>query len=264
VGRIPPPRVAVADASDCLKPWAIPDKWLDVHDETPPIDDEWTPDDTFDTVYSRGPNRGEPLPNPDVYVPPDENGPGTGFTLAEDLGLELTLKAGSPQDAVAPGFFLPVRLERADGGSTGGSDYRDNIATCNGVPIGIGDELESEPGNMIGPTRQGIQDLIDRDPFAEWDAANNSVVNSCAQDPVPCAPRSPRLVAIPLYDTGAYYEGKQNGLVTLRIANILGFFIDRLEGNDVVGYLAVVPGLRTGNNSITPSASFLKSIVLVR
>jgi Flp pilus assembly protein TadG len=27
-------RVAVADASDCMKPWAIPDKWADNHDVT--------------------------------------------------------------------------------------------------------------------------------------------------------------------------------------------------------------------------------------
>ena len=31
-------RVAVANASDCLKPWAIPDKWLDNHDVTAPIE----------------------------------------------------------------------------------------------------------------------------------------------------------------------------------------------------------------------------------
>ncbi len=59
-------RVAVADSSDCLKPWIIPDKWLDNNDTTPEhpgnIPPEWSPDDTFDTVDRRG----NPLPNPDV------------------------------------------------------------------------------------------------------------------------------------------------------------------------------------------------------
>ena len=258
-------RVAVANASDCLKPWAIPDKWLDVHDVTAPTSpaNTWTPDDTFDTHSKQG-NDWNPLPNPDVYTPPTENDPGTGFTVVADLGLQLVLKESQPQDSIAPGWYFPVRLPRYDGESTGGDDYRENIASCNGIPIEIGHTLESENGNMIGPTKQGVEDLIAQDPDAEWDPDSKSVINSCAQSATPCAAKSPRIVAIPIFDTGEYYAGKLNGNVVVTVVNILGFFIDDLQGNDVVGYLTEAPGLIVGNSTITPSSSFLSQIQLVR
>jgi hypothetical protein len=37
-----------------VKPWAIADKWIDNHDVTDPIDQIWTPDDTFETVDANG------------------------------------------------------------------------------------------------------------------------------------------------------------------------------------------------------------------
>jgi hypothetical protein len=46
----------------CLKPWAIPDKWIDHHDD--PNDGVWTADDTFETVDAHG----SPLSDADVYV----------------------------------------------------------------------------------------------------------------------------------------------------------------------------------------------------
>src|SRR4029434_3730796 len=45
-------RVAVANASDCLKPWAIPDHWNNNVDN--PQDNQWTLDDTFETGYKQG------------------------------------------------------------------------------------------------------------------------------------------------------------------------------------------------------------------
>ncbi len=258
-------RVAVANASDCMKPWAIPDKWLDVHDVTAPTQpaNTWTPDDEFDTHTRQG-NSQIPLANPDVYTPPSASGPGTGFTVEADLGVEVRLKAGSPQDAIAPGVFFPVRLPRYDGGSAGGDDYRENIASCNGLPVEIGDSLQSENGNMIGPTRQGVEDLIELDPNADWDPTSNSVVGSCAQSASPCAGHSPRIVAIPIFDTGGYYAGRLNGNVSFTVVNILGFFIDRIQGNDVIGYLTEAPGLTTGTSTITPESAFLAQIQLVR
>ena len=258
-------RVAVANASDCMKPWAIPDKWLDQYDVTAPTlpPNTWTLDDEFETKKKQG-NTWIPLVPPDVYTPPSAYDPGTGFTVQVNRGLQLTLKQGSPQTAIAPGVFYPVRIPRYDGISTGGNDYRENIASCNGVPIEIGDTIQTENGNMIGPTKQGVQDLIALDPNADWDSSTQSVVGSCAQSASPCAANSPRIVAIPLFDTAQYYAGKLNGLTTLTVVNIVGFFIDRMQGNNVVGYFTQAPGLSTGNSSIAPEASFLTQIQLVR
>jgi Flp pilus assembly protein TadG len=248
----------VANSSACLKPWALLDKWLDNNDTTAPIDNAWTDDDTFDPTG----------PNPDVYVEPTANDPGTGFTLAADLGVKVTLKAGKPNEALAPGVFGPIQLPLSTGGySNGGAQYRSLISGCNSVGVSIGDSVPVETGNMIGPTKQGVDDLIALDDKATWDSTNKVVKNSCAQAATPCAAFSPRIVAIPIVSTAAYYSGsKQNGgNVSFKIVNILGFFIDKMQGNDVVGYITSVPGLYTsGGPVVSNTAGFAKIIMLVR
>jgi Flp pilus assembly protein TadG len=257
-------RVAVADASDCLKPWAIPDKWLDNYDTVTPIDNAWTSEDTFETGNQQG-QTWTPYNPPDVYTAPSANGPGTGFTVASDLGLMVTLKAGGPQTSISPGVYFPVRLPTYNSTSQGGSDYRANIADCNGVAIPIGSYLTSENGNMIGPTSQGVSALIAQDPSAQWDPVSKAVINSCAQASPSCGSHSPRVVAIPIFDTALYESTKRQGLPQFKIVNILGFFLDQMQGNDVRGYLTEMPGLSTGSAStITPSAAFLSTIQLIR
>jgi hypothetical protein len=117
---------------------------------------------------------------------------------------------------------------------------------------------------MIGPTRQGVNDLIALDPNAQWDPTTNSVINSCATATPSCG-ASPRVVPIPIYNTATYYTTKRQGLPTFVIVNILGFFIERMQGNDVVGYLTEAPGLTTGTTpAIDPRAAFLFNIQLIR
>jgi Flp pilus assembly protein TadG len=253
-------RIAVANASDCLKPWAIPDKWLEQH----PVPAPWTSTSTYETGVQQG-QTWTPYNPPDVYTPPSGSNPGTGFTVQADLGMQVTLKAGGPQTSISPGVYFPVRIPTYTGGSTGGSDYRANISGCNGIAIPIGTTLQSENGNMIGPTSQGVSDLIALDPQADWDPATKSVINSCAQATTACAPRSPRIVAVPIFDTAVFESTKRQGLPVFTVVNILGFFIDQMQGNDVVGYLTEVPGLTVGAApALDPRAAFLWNIQLIR
>lgn len=257
-------RAAVANASDCLKPWAIQDKWFDRYD---PADNDfvWDTGDKFEKYVENGPDKGTQLAEPDYYIPATQGDPGTGFTLSNDLGLQITLKTPNPNEAMAPGQFHPIDLPRVDGGPiTGGDKYRENIASCNGLPIEIGDTLTTEPGNMIGPTKQGVEDLIALDPDAEWDPVTKTVVNSCAQAATPCAARSPRIVAIPLFNPEVYEDGRQTGRVDLQIVKILGFFIADMQGNEVIGYLTSAPGLLVGTEPFDFDSAFLKTVLLVR
>ena len=43
-------------------------------------------------------------------------------------------------------------------GSTGADDYRANIAGCNSAVLDPGYTMTPEPGNMVGPTAQGMAD----------------------------------------------------------------------------------------------------------
>ena len=74
---------------------------------------------------------------------------------------------------------------------------------------------------MVGPTIQGINDLIDQDPGARWDSSCDCVVGS------KFGSHSPRVFPIPLYDPEFYAIGKTNGRTAdFRIAGFLGFFVE--------------------------------------
>ena len=111
----------------------------------------------------------------------------------------------------------PVRLPIYGGVNQGGDDYRYSISHCNGLAIPIGTVLQSENGNMVGPTSQGVADLIALDPTADWDPITKTVINSCAQAATPCAPKSPRVVAIPLFDVALDQSTKRQVLRSSKI-----------------------------------------------
>jgi Flp pilus assembly protein TadG len=233
---------APANAMTCVKPFTIPDRWIER--QTPP----WDPNDTFDVVDSKG----KPLANPDVYIPATDPNY-TGYNAERDKGLPVTLKSDN-SGKIAPSFYFPWAIP----GSSGGADYRWNIGNCNTTVMPFGALMDPEPGNMVGPTRQGMDDLIDRDPTAYWDESKNKVVSSLHP--------SPRVVIIPLFDPVYYETGKQNGRnADLKAVNYLGFFIERMQGNEVVGRVTPVGGLRKGTGfGPAPVGSFPRVIRLVQ
>ena len=248
-------RAAPANASDCLKPWAIADKW----EEHNPVVAPWDPSQTFDPTGA----------TPDVYTPPSQSSTGTSFTLANDIGVKLTLKMGSPGDAINPGWFQAIDLTCPVGGGGGGSCYRANISGCSGATWKIGDDLPKETGNMVGPTNQGVQDLVALDPTAEWDPSTKKVINSCIGPPYTCSKSgyttSPRVVAVPVFDLAQYMATGGPGAGTVHVVNILGFFVDKMSGKDVIGYLSTKPDVKVSNGGgVVNSASFIKAIQLVR
>jgi hypothetical protein len=222
--------------SICAKPWAIPDKWTDNHDQTPPIDQIWTPDDKFETVDAQG----NPLPDADGYVAPTIGDPGTGFTVLNDVGTYLILKAGDPTLGMKPGWFFPVAIGTA---GNGGNAYRIAIGTCDPIAISVGDVLPRLSGNLHGPTVQGVADLVSLDPLATFDPDTNTLQDSCAQAPVPCGQISPRVGAIAVFDPHLFQQTLSNpGGPQIRVTNLFGVFIDGIVNGSVRGYLVTVPG----------------------
>jgi hypothetical protein len=264
--------VLFGDSTDCVKPFAIPDKWLELRNDVAPPG--WSELDSFERYAQNGNNRGQLLSPADLYEPPNGAGNttgvnGTGFTRTSvtlggsDYGRVITLKQGNPQDQISPGWFQPVVLTP---GGVGGSNYRDNIATCNSTVIGPGSVLQVEPGNMVGPTAQGMRDLIDLDPTAIWNPSLNGglggVDGGCMQ--AATCTMSPRIVAIPVYNPDTFNAGTPSGRIDITIVKVLGFFVERMQGNDVVGRLMAYPGTPRGGTSTTPETAFVISIALVR
>jgi hypothetical protein len=304
VGRVNQGVVATATAqivtgtqTDCLKPWAVLDRWDEFDGTEPdyPNDTDFQPGtSTFDR-YSDGQGQ-SPAQENDTYIPPGPSTNGTGFRLPQDEGARFAVKTDSNSNStVSSGWFRAIRIPRLDG-QTGGNVYRDNITTCGGLPNGywtpgasancptnIGNAdaaywatqgcYATEPGNMVGPTGQGIADLVARDPSASYVPGTGIVGSSFSP-----STSSPRVVPIGLIDINDFLAQDPNGANgVLKIVNIYGFFIEGMGvvnadgsmtlqngGKAVIGRIMTVPSIGGGVSSLPASSSFLRKVILVR
>ncbi len=220
--------VAAGNATNCLKPWLIPDKWKEL---------SAPPNTTFD-------------PGTDVYIPPTPaNGATTtGYTLALDYGTVLTLKEGDSHDVLAPSDFYEIGPANT---------YEEGITGCE-ITATVGDVIDTRPGKRTGPTKRGTQALIDTDPAATWNGT--AVVGSNFHT-------SPRIVPVAMFSPEEYYAGdKQSGTFPLHLVNMLGFFIISVDNaSTVTGVVVSLPALLvTTGGDVSQDAAFLKVTRLVR
>ncbi len=170
-------RVIQAGSAKCVKPFAIPDLW----DETSAAQDV-----NNNMVWDTG-EGWEYNPPSDTYAPFDPDGNNlasqTGYgsawrnnngdNVTGDYGRVITIKAQRPNEAITSGFFYPWRMPLADGDTAAGAnEYKalitDTTCTLAGPTI-VDTTYRVENGNMVGPTRQAIQELMSYDPGAYWD-----------------------------------------------------------------------------------------------
>jgi hypothetical protein len=117
----------------------------------------------------------------------------------------------------------PCEGHSAVEGENGAAVYRQNICSCNNTEINLGQEYPVETGNMVGPTWQGTEDLIDQDPNARWDEATNTVLGSSYGAGWMS---SPRVIKIALIDP---YQIEGPGMQTIRFNNFALLFIEQQQ-----------------------------------
>jgi hypothetical protein len=232
---------APANAMTCVRPFTIPDKW----DEN--TDPPWTADSVFDHYDSQG----NTVPNADEYIPVGQPGY-EGYDATEDKGALLTIRAGTGNN-IQPTFYYSWAMPP----DTGADWYEENIASCNQTQIPQGYVMTQEPGNMVGPTVAGIDNLIAQDPTAYWDDGQCN----CVKSPLG---RSPRVFPIPLYDPQEYDNGKVSGRnATLVMVGWIGFFVEGRDGNDVYGRITPILGVIDGDAGPAPDGAFARAVRLV-
>lgn len=253
-----------SSSTTCARPWYIPDKWIDNVDATPPIDNEWTFDDEFDKYDKFG----NVIPGVVDEVDPE------GFNPLTDTGLRVRLKVGNPAQSLTAGWFFPVDLPWCDGSgpTVGGECYRENIASCTHAgTVEPGTQLWVENGDMKGPTRQGVEGgggleglgLVEQDPDAVWDDA--AAPMGCVTHGDGECISSPRVVPIPVFDIEAYYaNAKQSGKFQLPVKKLVCFFVEGMQGDDVMGVLTTCPPMEGPGGTTNDPSSFLRSLVLIR
>jgi len=269
-----------AGTAQCVKPFAVPDAW----EET--TDDEnanriWDEDERWQ--FDPGVDRYEGYTGPDGS--PTETGYGSGWRnpfydqdgrrYDRDYGRQIMIKATDPKFSFVPSFFYPWVLPVDGGqpdcgeerGSSGGGShgqgkgadaYRRNICSCNASVIDLETEYLIEPGNMVGPTYQGVQDLIAQDREAYWSDATNSVVSE------EYGLDSPRVITVALFDPTQIEKG---GRQYIRFNNFARFFIEEQVSpqDPVTGrFMYYVKSAGSGDPGGTRTGSLVKRIRLIR
>ena len=246
-----------ANAVQCVKPFMIPDKWLERRPVTAPFDPNTSTFDLYD-------NKGNLLTPHDIYDGDLTSPSYTGYNSDRDKGMELVIRAGTGNN-IQPTMYYSWDMP-GNSGEIGGDWYRDNIAGCNpfNIPLrGAGQPdflMTQEPGDMTGPTIQGVQNLYDQDTGAYWDTTCNC----------PISPQfghhSPRIFPIPVYDPVYYADGKKNGRnADFRLANVIGIFLtQRPTGNQIYGRITPIVGTVDNNAGPAPAGAFATAIRLVQ
>ena len=302
---------------DCVKPFAIPDRWGEYRNDeavtTPWVDDipqmwpideaysleaaehPWDPNDEYNVRYLNGPNHGEYLNDP--VVDPATAGdpidryprlfpaPSDGYHIPadpqleipeNDNGVRLTLKHGNGTQ-ISSSWYYPIVLPNTCG--TGAACYRANIEGCaTGVGLSVGSGLMNEPGNMVGPTGQGIDALYLQDSGASWtsDGPGGTYPRGIISGGMGMA--SPRLVIVPTFNPKTFMAGHMNGRIggggkgggggpsnpEIVITSFVGIFFLPMAGNDVPGHLSPLNFTPTPDNLSDDPTSFLRTVILVR
>lgn len=239
-------RAVNASGAKCVKPFAIADAWQDAEADANANrfwDDgeEWEYNPVTD--YYK-PYQGDPV----KYGNGHETGYGSEFrnqpysTYTKDFGRQIVIKPQDPQEdhSIKPGNFYAWNMPddstmNADCGvggesSGGAAEYSKNICTCNNSTVTLGTEYETQQGNMKGPTKQGMEDLIAQDPNATWDpnadggrgAVTGSSYGENWRD-------SPRVIKVAVYDPA---EVHKSGKLSIEFTNIALMFVEgmRQEG----------------------------------
>ena len=246
-----------AGVTDCLRPFAVPDRWNDTGGA-------WSNEKTFDKFVTSGGRFGDPLPNPDTYIAPSPAITGTGLTTGAFCNTRVTLKLGDVLKPIRPWNVVPLDLARADAFiNPGGDRFYKNVMSCRSINTAVGASVPRVLGDPEDSIRSGIRDLIARDPGAAWDPVQRKVVGGCVAAGT-CA-QSPRLIAIPLFNPDLYETHRMNGGVSqVTITNFIGFFVSQIGGSDIDGYITLYPGLGTATAQLTNSSAFLRTSVLVQ
>lgn len=146
---------------------------------------------------------------------------------------------------------------RDNGSGRGAASYRRNICSCNASLIDFDTEYMIEPGNMVGPTYQGVATLIAQDPTAYWDDRSNTIVSDYGMD-------SPRVVTVALFDPS---QISQPGRQYIRFNNFARIFIEAQASpqDPVTGrMLYYVRGVGSSSRNGATTGSLVRTLQLIR
>ena len=283
VNAMPVSATAVAEASNaggatCVKPFALADAWDEATSDDNPANNVWEEGEEWsydpDSDYYK-PWQGDP----DTYGNGVETGYGSAFRdgqppgVIADRGRPLVIKPQDPQNdfMITPGNFfawempddpnLPNCAQGGVGANGGAVQFANSICGCNNSVVTVNTPYDVKPGDMRGPTRNGMKALIDLDPGAHWDDVQKTVISplypNTTENPTNGL-NSPRVIKIALYDPEELYK---SGRIEINFTNIGLFFVEDFQNKDVAAigrFITYAPGV--GAPSAGPLARVLRLV----
>ena len=182
----------------------------------------------------------------------------TPYGLSQ-LGKQFRVRSQNPGNALAPGQFYAIQVP----GSSGGNDYRNNIATCTTQTVVCQQKYSVETGNMVGPTKQGVRDLMGPSPdvwegIARYRRADGTLTDTSRQ-----------LIVAPVWDvcgTPGFCPAENFPSGTKVDVRTVGFaliFLEGIQGNDVLARIVNISGC-SGPLVTTEAAPYSIPVRLVR
>ena len=296
---------ATAGAAKCVKPFAMPDIWQENTTGQQGEDKNanripellGSPPEKWEYHQTAGSQGGKSW-NADHYRPyddkrvgrtGDETGWGTSFRNEyadasgnqywDDYGRLLIMKPNNPSQAPAPGFFQAWVMP---GSGNGAKEYQENIETCHEAEImlerdyDVDEEVQTndnEPGNMLGPTYKGIDNLLAQDSLACWHEFNDpdrpgfktGEVRLRATMGGPCSitypgwESSPRVILTPLFDPELIGTGR----TALKFNNLAMWFLEGRGNGNQAPIMARFMYFAKGTEVDTTKGSLVKTLRLV-
>ena len=202
-------RALLANAATCAAPFAIPDRWQESQHAAP------DPNDSFKLTATQQRRR---------TVGHQSIPQSTWASTRSDKGIRPDHSRPAPATNIEPSFYYGLALPL----DTGASDYEWNIRICNTMVLRFGQMLTAEPGNMVGPTLQGVEELIAKKEIR-------------MPTGTPRRPRCEQHEPEPARQAGAglrsevHEDGKKSGRnADLKAANFIGVFIEGIQSGDVI------------------------------
>jgi Flp pilus assembly protein TadG len=237
---------AIAEASDetdggcCTRPWFIPN-----------------------TVYATTDICTAKCDSSQLLVDPTTKLP-TAYSKTK-IGQQFLLKPQSPDQALSPSEFYLIDLPDADGKTSGGASYQDSIV--NGAPTAsaCNDIYSVLTGNMVGPTKLGVDGLVGNPPNYTWNGAGNykRVSDGKSFD------MAPNVILTPIWDVCNLStfcpDKKMSGTnPSLQIIGFATLFVDGVQGSGVNARLINVAGCGPSSGTEDGSTTFALPLRLIR
>jgi hypothetical protein len=223
----------------------------------------------FRRYIETGATAGQLLPDPDRYTPPSASTVGE-TAVSREYNYRIVWTGGhvtQPEEPITRRLAVPLRLP-------GESSFQASIRGCSGNNIALNQTLainETIHPSTLESELEWIRTNLD--PDADYNYGESRIINSCAPA---CAPISPRLIPIVLYDpdrvqygraTGRWAEaGCPSNQPCVRVSNIVGFFIHGSAGGyGPHGHILRYPGGRSLTApTFVDDASWLVTTQLIR